>query len=352
MFLRKVLTMCCVAGFVLLAGCQKKQAVATYNEGINIVPKPESIQERIGEFVLSDKTGLVVNCNDENVGQDLFLQKIKQATGFDLAANQKQGNVIELLLDESLTLNEEGYTLLVQPDKVTLTGKTNKGVFYGLQTLLQLLPAEIESERVITDMTWRIPAVKIIDQPRFVYRGMHLDVCRHFVPVDDVKKHLDMMAMCKLNKFHWHLTEDQAWRIEIKKYPLLTEIGSKRIEGEGTQYGGFYTQEQIKEVVQYAQERMIDVIPEIELPGHALAALTAYPQFSCAGGPFKVRNLWGVEPDVYCAGKEETFEFLSNVIDEVVALFPSEYFHIGGDECPKDRWKTCPLCQNACVRKA
>jgi len=170
-------------------------------------------------------------------------------------------------------------------------------------------------------------------------------VCRHFVPVENIKKHLDMLAMFKMNTFHWHLTEDQAWRIEIKKYPKLTEIGATRVEGEGFEYSGHYTQEEVKEIVAYAAERFITVVPEIELPGHALAALTAYPEFSCTGGPFEVRNVWGIEPDVFCAGNEDTFSFLEDVIDEVVTLFPSPYFHIGGDECLKERWEKCPKCQ-------
>ncbi|MGL5619936.1 MAG: family 20 glycosylhydrolase, partial [Tannerellaceae bacterium] len=219
------------------------------------------------------------------------------------------------------------------------------GLFYGMQTLLQLLPAEIESATAVKGIAWSLPAVTIKDEPRFEWRGIMLDPCRHFIPVENIKKQLDVLAMFKINTFHWHLTEDQGWRIEIKKYPELTQKGAFRTEGEGYQYGDFYTQEQIKEVVAYASARFITVVPEIEMPGHGLAALFAYPELSCTGGPFNVRNIWGVEEDVYCAGNDSVFAFLEDIIDEVVPLFPGEYFHIGGDECPKDRWKKCPKCQ-------
>jgi hexosaminidase len=251
---------------------------------------------------------------------------------------------ISLKVNNSNVQTAEGYTLKVTPKAIEIESHTANGAFYAIQSLLQLLPPQIEGFAVAS-VTWNVPCVSITDAPRFPYRGMHLDVCRHFFSVDFIKKQLDVMAMYKLNTFHWHLTEDQGWRIEIKKYPKLTELGSKRLDGEGTVSGGFYTQEQIKEVVQYAKDRFINVLPEIELPGHALAALTAYPQYSCTGGPFQVRNKWGVEDDVYCAGNEETFQFIDDIIKEVVALFPYEYFHIGGDECPKVRWKECPKCQ-------
>jgi len=338
-----VVLMCAIA----LAACTSPPKVKSYNKGLHIVPQPNSLVQQEGRFLLSKETTFVVEETSLKEMVDFFNMKIKGATGYDLTVvneTPSKGS-ISVQLNSALDMDEEGYLLSVTPKGVRIEGKTEKGVFYGLQTMLQLLPAEIESQEVVSDVTWSIPCVEVKDEPRFKWRGLHLDVCRHFVPVESIKKHLDMMAMFKMNTFHWHLTEDQGWRIEIKKYPLLTEVESKRMEGEGIEYGGFYTQEQVKVIVAYAAERMIDVVPEIELPGHALAALTAYPEYSCTGGPFKVRNIWGVEPDVYCAGKEETFEFLEDVIDEVVALFPSEYFHIGGDECPKKRWETCKLCQ-------
>ena len=270
-------------------------------------------------------------------------------------------------------MEDEGYTVSVTSQKIIVAGKTAKGVFYGIQTLRQLLPTAKVSTKNFT-----IPAVKIQDYPRFSYRGMHLDVGRHIFPLDFIKKYIDLIAMHKMNTFHWHLTEDQGWRIEIKKYPKLTEIGSKRygtIKGrfhkeagnDETEYGGFYTQEEIKEVVKYAKERHVSIIPEIELPGHASAAIASYPFLSCFpneptfvtnnmgskagklaqanGTPKIVQETWGVFDDVFCAGNEKTFEFLENVLNEVIPLFPSEYIHIGGDECPKSNWKRCSNCQ-------
>ncbi|MDR2231775.1 MAG: family 20 glycosylhydrolase, partial [Tannerella sp.] len=218
-------------------------------------------------------------------------------------------------------------------------------IFYGMQTFLQLLPAEIESPTTVNKIAWTAPCVIIKDEPRFGYRGMMVDACRHFMTVEDMKKHIDVLAMFKVNRLHWHLTDDQGWRIEIKQYPKLTEVGSKRIEGEGHEYGGFYTQEDVKELVRYAAERFITIIPEIELPGHGLAAIAGYPELSCRSEHVTPRNVWGVEDIVFCAGKESTFEFLENVLKEVVELFPCEYVHIGGDECPKVEWEHCPLCQ-------
>ena len=206
---------------------------------------------------------------------------------------------------------------------------------------------------------WEVPCAHIDDAPRFSYRGMHLDVARHFFSVDEVKRYIDLLAMHKLNVFHWHLTDDQGWRIEIKKYPKLTEIGSIRKytmveknfdQYDNTPYGGYYTQEQIRDIVNYAKERFITIIPEVDLPGHMVAALASYPSLGCTGGPYEVQGVWGVHPDVLCAGKEETYEFVTDVLSEVIELFPSRYIHIGGDECPKDRWKKCPLCQ-ARIRK-
>ena len=332
---------------VAMVSCSGEKANQSRNEGINIVPQPNFLVENSGQFTLSDKTQWVVEKGGLKTVIDFFNAKIRQSTGYDLAIGKEEPstNFISVHINSALEMGEEGYALSVTPEFIQLTGKSAQGVFYGLQTLMQLLPAEIESSGTVRDREWLVPVVEIKDEPRFKWRGMHLDVCRHFVPVENIKKHLDMLAMFKMNTFHWHLTEDQAWRIEIKKYPKLTQIGATRIEGEGIEYSGHYTQEEVKEIVAYAGERFITVVPEIELPGHALAALTAYPEYSCTGGPFTLRNVWGVEPDVFCAGKEETFTFLENVIDEVAALFPSPYFHIGGDECPKVRWEKCPKCQ-------
>ncbi|MFA5815197.1 MAG: family 20 glycosylhydrolase [Bacteroidales bacterium] len=240
----------------------------------------------------------------------------------------------------------EAYTLTTSKKGIVIRGNSARGVFYGIQTLLQLLPPEVYSTAGLTTKRGiKIPQVDIQDEPRYGWRGMHLDVGRHLYSVEFIKKYIDMLAMHKMNVFHWHLTEDQGWRIEIKKYPKLTEIGSIRKTADGGTYGGFYTQEQIKEVVAYAASRFIDVMPEIEMPGHSVAALAAYPELSCTGGPFEVRTAWGVSDDVYCAGKEATFAFVQDVLSEVIALSPFKYLHIGGDECPKDRWAKCPDCQ-------
>ena len=228
------------------------------------------------------------------------------------------------------------------------------GFLYALQSFEQLLPAAVYGTEPAPDAAWEVPCVKIADAPRFAYRGMHLDVARHFFSVDEVKRYIDVMAIHKLNTLHWHLTDDQGWRIEIKRYPELTAVGSIRKATvvrkewgtyDGTPYGGFYTQDEIRDVVKYAADRGVTVIPEIDLPGHMLAALTAYPELGCTGGPYEVWGRWGVADDVLCPGREKTFEFLEGVLTEVMELFPSEYIHIGGDECPKVRWEKCPRCQ-------
>ncbi|MCG8578644.1 MAG: family 20 glycosylhydrolase [Bacteroidales bacterium] len=316
-------------------------------KSVHVIPQPAELSQSSGTFVLNQTTQWVTQNEVTASLVKFFSKKLKESTGFDLKTtkNEPSSNFISLNINTSMPGGKEAYALSVTKDFIYISGGSEQGVFYGLQTLLQLLPPDIESPKVVNKTGWNVPVIEIKDHPRFKWRGMHLDVCRHFVPVENIKKHLDMMAMFKLNTFHWHLTEDQAWRIEIKKYPKLTEVGAIRTEGEGHEYSGFYTQEDIKEIVDYAAERFITVVPEIELPGHALAALAAYPEYSCTGGPFEVRNVWGVEPDVYCAGNDETFQFLEDVINEVVALFPSPYFHIGGDECPKQRWEKCRQCQ-------
>ena len=252
------------------------------------------------------------------------------------------------------TIADEAYELKVRKNKVTVKAGSYNGFLYAIETLKQMLPVEIYAGAPAPDKDWTLPCVTIKDAPRFAYRGQHLDVARHFFDVAEVKKVLDMMAIHKMNVLHWHLTDDQGWRVEIERYPELTEKGSVR---EGTvigkdwdrydniPYGGYYTRDEIKSVIEYAAEKGITVIPEIDLPGHMLAALTAYPQLGCTGGPYKVWGRWGVADDVLCAGKEETMVFLENVLAEIAGLFPSEYIHIGGDECPKVRWEKCPVCQ-------
>jgi N-acetyl-beta-hexosaminidase len=343
--MKKLFILCAVV-FACMSSCMQTKKDMVYNQGINIIPKPQSLVQNEGVFTVNKKTAFYVPTEDAKTLAAFFTTKMSASTGYNFAVTDKEGdNTISLLIEGSLPVNDEGYTLDVTSNNVVIKAKTAAGLFYGMQSFLQLLPAEIESPNKINYIAWTAPAVSIKDEPRFSYRGIHLDPCRHFLSVEDVKKHLDVVSLFKLNRMHWHLTEDQGWRIEIKRYPKLTEVGAKRIEGEGHEYGGFYTQEEIKDVVKYAQERFITIIPEIELPGHELAAIAAYPELSCSGEPTTPRIIWGVEDVVMCAGKEEVFEFLENVIAEVVPLFPGEYFHIGGDECPKAYWKNCPLCQ-------
>lgn len=345
--MKKIQAFCAVAIACITFSCTEaptKQAV--YNQGINIVPQPMSLTQNDGSFKLNKKTAFYAPTAEAQTIAGFFATKLTPSTGFPFAVTEKDGkNSISLLIDETVQMNNEGYTLDIDNDKAVIKAKTPQGLFYGMQTFLQLLPAEVESATLVNGIAWSVPAVNIKDEPRFGYRGIMLDPCRHFIPVENVKKQLDVLSLFKINRLHWHLTDDQGWRIEIKKYPKLTEIGSKRIEGEGFEYGGFYTQEEIREVVAYAAERFITVVPEIEVPGHELAAISAYPELSCTGEAITPRIIWGVEDVVLCAGKESTFEFFENVIAEVAALFPGEYFHIGGDECPKTSWEKCPLCQ-------
>lgn len=262
---------------------------------------------------------------------------------------------VKLSVDKSLA--EEQYRLTIDPkDRIVITGGSAKGVWWGLQSLSQIL---IESASKAEGGQLKLAGLEIEDWPEFAYRGAMLDCCRHFIPFEDVKKYIDIMAYHKLNTFHWHLTEDQGWRIEIKKYPLLTEIGSKREDTlvnhlrekeenrvyDGHPHSGFYTQEQARELVAYAAARQITVIPEIEMPGHAEAALASYPYLGCRQTGYVTLPVWGVIPEVFCMGRETTFKFFEDVLDEICEIFPGEYIHIGGDECPRDRWKECPDCQ-------
>ncbi len=336
-------TLCAGVSLCFLAACSQPGEVKSYNEGINIIPIPQSLTQQEGKFQLSGSTSLGAASPEAKTIAEFFANKMKQSTGYSIGVGEK-GN-ISLSIDPALDVNDEGYTLKVTPQSVDVVGKTPQGLFYGMQTFMQLLPAEIESPVKVKGIAWTAQAVDIKDEPRFGYRGMMIDPCRHFMPVENIKKYIDVLSLFKINRLHWHLTEDQGWRIEIKKYPKLTEIGSKRIDGEGTEHGGFYTQEEVKDIVKYAADRFITIIPELEIPGHEMAAISAYPELSCKGEQHDPRIIWGVEDIVMCPGKEDMFKFLADVIDEMVPLFPSEYFHIGGDECPKVSWKNCPLCQ-------
>ena len=324
-----------------MLGINPTSAVAA---DVNIIPIPVKTQTLKGEFVLPQKVVIAYQTTDgKNIAQ-YMADKLKASTGYEVRLSNKKGN-ITIQITPSLKMAEEGYRLSVTAKGVTIKAKTAKGAFYGMQSFMQLLPAQVESATKVEGVKWVAQCCNIEDAPRFGYRGFHLDPCRHFITVENVKKQLDLMSMFKVNTMHFHLTEDQGWRIEIKKYPKLTTIGSIRTEGDGSSYGGYYTQEQIKEIVDYAAKRYITVIPEIDLPGHMMAAIAAYPNLSCKGEKWSPRTVWGIEDLVMCAGKEDMFNFLGDIFDEIVPLFPGKYFHIGGDECPKTSWKNCPTCQ-------
>ncbi|GAK60541.1 beta-hexosaminidase [Candidatus Vecturithrix granuli] len=316
---------------------------------INIIPQPLHIELKSGVFCLTPETEIIVSENTHSLGESLA-QRLRPATGFQMSIKQLEqesqtNKCIVLQMDsQKQALGEEGYELSVTADQILVTARAAAGVFYGCQTLLQLFPADIERQEVVQQANWTIPQLEIEDIPRFSWRGMHLDVCRHFMPTEFVKKYLDLLARYKMNVFHWHLTDDQGWRIEIKGYPELTEIAAWRSKN-GARDGGFYTRADIEEVVAYARERFVTIVPEIEMPGHAVAALAAYPELSCNGGQFEVETLWGIFDDVFCAGNDKTFEFLQDVLAQVIEMFPGQYLHVGGDECPKNRWKACPKCQ-------
>lgn len=332
-----------------LAACKKE------SEDIVIVPYPNDITFCEGSFNVKGAAVTYDPSLDEATVNVInsFARKLSAVSGAEnqvIAGHADEGLVFAYDAD----VPEEAYVLDVSTDRVLVKASGLRGFNYAIQTLKQLLPVEIFGQESSPRARWTVPAVQISDAPRFKYRGLHLDEGRHFFGVEEVKRYLDIMEVHKLNTLHWHLTEDQGWRIEIKKYPLLTEIGSIR-KGtcikkdweslDGVPYGGFYTQEQIREVVAYAASKGIDVIPEIDLPGHMLGALAAYPSLGCTGGPYEVWTRWGVSPDVLCAGNEDVYKFLEDVLSEVCELFPSEYIHIGGDECPKSSWEKCPKCQ-------
>ncbi len=348
---------------------------ATAQNSLNILPAPASVKINKGSFSFSPSTVIVIKNGVDDNSADLFNNYVKAKFGFKLKKVKfAPTNYIQLTTVQTLVPGKEGaYSLNINSKSITIYGQTVSGTFYGLQTLMQLLPAEAKKS---FKPVYNIAAVEITDEPRFKYRGMHLDVARHFMPVDFIKKYIDYLAAYKFNTFHWHLTDDQGWRIEIKKYPLLTSVGgyrngtiTGRYPGKGntnTKHGGFYTQQQIKEIIKYAADRFITVIPEIEMPGHASAAIAAYPELSCFpnedtqiakdcvwSGPTKgkqVQQTWGVFEDVF-SPTENTFTFLQNVLDEVIALFPSKYIHIGGDECPKEAWKRSAFCQQLIKEK-
>ena len=309
------------------------QAVAD----ITIIPKPQQMETGEGSYRLDAKTGIDAPEGARAAQIAFFLREaIHAQTGIELSRSAHAHGIV-LAIDPTVK-GEEAYRLVVTPRGVIIQASSDRGLFWGVQTLRQLLPQQRAS-------AVQIPAVHIEDAPAFGYRGFMLDVGRHFYPVSFIKKQLDLLSYYKINTFHWHLTEDQGWRIQIHRYPKLTEVGAWRTEADGSRYGGYYTQSEIREVVEYARARNITVIPEIEMPGHSVAALASYPEFSCTQQPLTVPITWGVFKDIYCVGNPNTFTFLQHVLDETMALFPSPYVHIGGDETPKDRWKACDACQ-------
>lgn len=327
-----------------------------------IIPQPSQVSIKSGYFKLSPQTKIVYN--DETLKSDVewFNDYLKKYYGFKLetvAEDPKSGTFISFEKPDFEAGAKEKYNMDITENEVSILAEgEGAGFFYALQTLIQLIPVQEKNAKEISK-SFLIPCVYIKDEPRYEWRGMHLDVCRHFFPVSFVKRYIDILAMYKMNTFHWHLTEDQGWRIEIKKYPKLTEVGAYRNgtmigaykynQFDTIRYGGFYTQKEIKEVVAYAAKRHITIIPEIEMPGHSVAAIASYPWLSCTGKKLEVAKSWGVFDDVYCT-KDSTFKFLEDVLSEVIALFPGNYIHIGGDECPKTRWKACPNCQ-ALIKK-
>lgn len=343
--MKKMIILLIVLQFTLLSNVLLAQELMNT---INIIPKPKSLVVNEGSFKLTSDTKIYFNVNSKKVA-DYLAEVINPATGYNFIPKIWNGKVetnsIILSLTSSNDYGKEGYSLVVNPFNVIIEANELNGLFYGIQSLRQLFNEHINSVAKVEGIDWELPAVVILDKPEFVWRGLNLDCCRHFMSKEFVKRYIDLLAYHKFNTLHWHLTEDQAWRIEIKKYPELIKKGAFRIYDDGSSYGGFYTQEDIKEVVAYASSRFITVVPEIEMPGHSTAAISCYPEISCSGGPFEVGTLWGIYYDIYCAGNEKTFQFLENVISEVIDLFPSKYIHIGGDEAPKNRWHNCPKCQ-------
>ena len=335
---------------VLFTACRP---AATVKGNLDVIPQPQEIvlARDTTPFII-DRTTIVYPATNEKMHRtaDFLATFIKEMTGTEVRVSDKEksSNAIILAVDSTMG-HPEGYKLQITPEKVLLTGGSEAGVFYGIQTIHKALPI-LKDGKVAA----ALPAGTVTDFPRFRYRGFMIDVGRHFFPVSYLKQMIDLMALHNINYFHWHLTEDQGWRIEIKKYPKLTEIGSKRdstiIDWEtkkfdGKPHSGFYTQDEAREIVRYAADRFITVVPEIDLPGHTTAALASYPELGCTGGPYKVLCSFGVFPDVLCAGNDQTLQFTKDVLDEIMDIFPSEYIHIGGDECPKSRWEKCPKCQ-------
>lgn len=329
----------------------------------NIIPAPKSIEMSSGSFNVK---GAFVNYDQSlekrtvdavaRLADELYVatgrvSSVASAAGIDASTPLKQLKGIYFITDSSLPA--EAYDIEIGKRAVKVTASDHNGFIYALSSIRQMLPVELNAGKTVSGVNWKLPCCVIKDSPRFGYRGLMLDSSRHFWSVAEVKRFLAIMSVYKLNRLHWHLTDDQGWRVEIHKYPRLTDIGAFRAqtalpyspEFDGKRYGGYYTREEIKDIVAYAETLGITIVPEIDLPGHMVAALASYPELGCTGGPYEVRTQWGISKDVLCPGKESTFEFLEGVLDELCELFPGEYIHIGGDECPKTKWESCPDCQ-------
>lgn len=340
------------------------ELVVTNIMDLNVIPLPAEIHPGSDLFSISFDTGILYSEKAKRMA-DYLAGLLRPATGYPLLIehlDQREyfENPIILVIDPDSNLLSESYSLSIRSEKIEFLSKTEAGIFYGLQTLRQLLSVKIESNEPVPGFEWKVPCLEILDQPAFSWRGLHLDVSRHMYPVEFLKKFLDLMALHKLNVFHWHLTDDQGWRIEIQKYPRLVEVGAYREstpyphdrgKADNQPYGGFYTQDEVRELVSYASERNISIVPEIEMPGHALAALASYPEYGCAGEAYKVGSSWGMKDEVFCVGNDKLYPFLEDILDEVIELFPGEFIHIGGDECPKINWKACPKCQKKIERE-
>ena len=339
----------CILFSTCFYACSEKR---TLNSDYEIIPKPLDVNcKGDASFLLKDGVAVIYPENNQKMqdNAEFLVDYVEKQTGVKLTSHA--GMPVDGAICLTLDLNDdnaEAYKLIVNDKRVCISGASEAGVFYGIQTLRKSLP-------VAQDINVNLSAVEIYDKPRFAYRGAMLDVARHFYTVDEVKTFIDMLALHNINRFHWHLTDDQGWRIEIKKYPKLMSVASERKETvvgrwysgiyDGKPYGGYYTQDELRDVIDYAAKRHITIIPEVDLPGHMQAALTAYPELGCTGGPYEVRTIWGVSQDVLCVGNDFTLQFVKDVLSEVADIFPSEYIHIGGDECPKVRWEKCPKCQ-------
>lgn len=334
----------------ILSGCAKNS-----KEALTVVPFPNQVEMGYGDFNAAGAVFYIDSSMDEYSKNAVneFAAKLSAVTGAESVVQEGKADT-GFVFEVDANLAKEEYKLEVTKKVVKVYASSLNGFIYAIETIKQLLPVKFFSKEPVADVEWTIPALKINDAPRFSYRGLHLDVARHFYTIEEVKDYIDIMVFHKMNTFHWHLTDDQGWRVEIKKYPKLTEVGGWRNgtiirkewdNSDNIRYGGFYTQEELKEVVEYAASKGVNVIPEIDLPGHMLAALTAYPEYGCTGGPYEVWQRWGVADDVLCVGQEKTMKFLEDILLEVIEIFPYEYIHIGGDECPKVRWEKCPRCQ-------